>query len=85
MLSVVHFHQPELIFSKSASAEPGNQCPLQTSLAPSTVRPVLFAVPRRERASTDSYALGRMKARRGPATCIAALMANPAAYESVLD
>jgi hypothetical protein len=66
MLSVVHFHQPELIFSKSALSKPGNRCPLETRLAPFTVRPVLFADPRRERASAASY------------TCEAALMANPA-------
>jgi len=82
MLSVVHFHQPELIFSKSASSEPGNQCPLETRLAPSTVRPVLFADPRRETASAASYALGWVKARRGPATCKAALKANPASADA---
>jgi len=82
MLSVVHFHQPELIFSKSALSEPGNRCPLETRLAPFTVRPVLFADPRRERASAASYVLGRVKARRGPATCEAALMANPASADT---
>jgi hypothetical protein len=48
MLSVAHIHQLTLIFGKNAAYEPGNQCPLATRLAPSTVRPVLFAVPRRE-------------------------------------
>jgi len=38
MLSVVLIRQPRLIFSKSASPEPGNQCPLAARLAPSTVR-----------------------------------------------
>jgi hypothetical protein len=78
MLSVAHIHQSRLIFSKSALSQPGNQCPLETRLAPSTVRSVLFAVPRRELASTGNQALGRVKARRGPAIRIAALKANPA-------
>jgi hypothetical protein len=42
MLSVAHIHQPMLIFSKSASAELGIQCPLGMRLAPSMVRPELF-------------------------------------------
>jgi hypothetical protein len=52
MLSVAHIHQSQLIFSKSASSDPGNQCPLETRLAPSTVRPVLLAVPRRKLETT---------------------------------
>jgi len=46
MLSVVRIHQPKLIFGKSVSSEPGNQCPLATRPALSTVSPVLLPVPR---------------------------------------
>lgn len=51
--------------------------------APFTVCPVRFAVLRHEPASTGNFALGRVKARRGPAARRAALMANPAAAKYV--
>jgi len=38
MLSVVQIHQPELKFSKSASSERASQCPLETRLAPCSIR-----------------------------------------------